>query len=83
MFSDRRNVQCIDSEVALKLLYFLLPAEVMRCLVGECNVIPNCGCRYTRKGAVMLRLQAIFLVGVTQTVFRGNPYCSAVRGRVL
>ena len=33
-FSDRLNVQCIDSEVALKLLYFLLPADVLRCVVG-------------------------------------------------
>ena len=34
IFSDRRNVQCVDSKVALKLLY-LLPAEVIRCLGGE------------------------------------------------
>ena len=51
-------VQCIDSEVCLKLLYLLLPAEVMSCLVGERNVISNCGCRYTHKVDVMLRFQA-------------------------
>jgi hypothetical protein len=49
-------VQYIDSEVALKLVYLLLPAEVIRCLVGECNVIQSCGWRYTQKGAAMLRL---------------------------
>jgi hypothetical protein len=57
---DMLHVQWIDSEVAWKLPYFLLPAEIMRCLVGECNVIPNCGCIYTQKGDVMLRFQAIF-----------------------